>query len=226
MKKVFVHEVKLPPPHALVCVDIYAESDAGYWSATVGENRFESKDIREVKDWITKLVKNGVPDPVEYVPFIEIGRVREETSYGARSETRASLIFDYNVLFLSKEVYEETVRGETKRFRRKRKAIVEADMMVYRDPDEPDEDGSHRWEKRRDENSEEDGRRYAAIVPYTAQRYQALLTLTGRLNELRERLDALLVQSGDAAEALDRVEVLGLLGPLPETTKQKARRAR
>ena len=82
------------------------------------------------------------------------------------------------------------------------------------------------WEKRRDENSEEDGRHYAAIVPYTAQRYQALLTLTGRLNELRERLDALLVQSGDAAEALDRVEVLGLLGPLPETTKQKARRAR
>lgn len=169
-----------------------------------------------------KRVKNGLPDPVEYVPFIEIGHVREETGYSARRETRASLIFDYNVLFLSKEVYEETVRGATRRFRRKRKAIVEADLTVYRDPDEPEEDDSHRWEKRRDENSEEDGKRYAAIVPYTVQRYQALLTLTSRLNELRERLDALLVQSGDAAAALDRVEVLGLLGSMP----QKAKKAR
>ena len=225
MKKVFVHEVKLLPPRESVKVDIYAESDAGFWSATIGESSYENQDIRKVKAWITQHVKLGLPDPVEYVPFIEIGHVREETGYSARKETRASLIFDYNVLFLSKEVYEETGRdGETHRFRRKGKAIVAADLTVYRDPDEPDESERRPWEKRRDENSEENGKRYAAIVPYTVQRYQALLTLSGRLNELRERLDELLVQSGDAAEALDRVEVLGLLGPMPTPKQKKAKK--
>jgi len=218
-KKVFIRTVKLPAPHEPVSVDIYADSINGYWSASVGENSHESASLSDVQTWIDKMVKTGLPDPVEYAPFIEIHRPWESDRHTWRGPTRSSLIFDFGVKYLSKEVYEETVRGSknepaVRRFRLVKKAVLDDDLTIRVDVDhEPKYDTDRR--RVEDSTGDSSDQLTSSIVPYTSQRWQALLAITNQLNSLRERLGDILVQKGgaSAADILDKVTVRQLLAP-------------
>jgi hypothetical protein len=221
-KKVFVHKVEMPPPGETVAVDIYVDN-RGEWSASWGENKCETKDLNTLKKWIDDAVRNQKLDPVKYAPFIEIWRPCVDDRACNRRPTHSALVFDFDVLLLSVEVYETpdySMKTQTKgqvKFRRRKGAIVGKDLVVVDDPDwTPRYPSNERRTEVDLDDYERDGSLRSVIIPYTPQRYLTLLGLSHRINELRERLDALLVQSGDPSSTLDRA--VALLPPVSTTS--------
>jgi hypothetical protein len=216
MKKVFVHTVKLKPPKGDVKVDICADT-FGAWSAKVGLNSYETKDLQELKKWIDRTVRADQPDTVNYGPFIEIWRPISESRYGSESDLQASIIFSFEPMLLSTEVYERVTRdgkGKIGRFRRSQACRVSKNLTV--ELDEEKQERRHESANERDEDTTDDYQRgkRCALIPFTPARWLALKSIRDRLIELRVRLDELLVQGTAAADVLDQIETFPLLLPV------------
>jgi len=211
-KKVFVHKVKLPPAGEEVGTDIYVD-DGGRWSAKIGLDSCDTMVLAELRIWIDKTVKRQRAPQIEYAPFIEIFQVKGmESSYSDKTPA-AGVRFWFDIVLLSAETYEQTDHavkgGEVTHFRLKKFAKVTRALTVVEDESRvPQYEGDRkRWEVYKD-----DGKNFwSRIVPFTAKRYQAVCAIRDKINELRERLDTLLVQTDGAADALDKMPITALL---------------
>lgn len=210
-KKVFVQRTKLPPKNEIVSTDIYVD-EYGQWSAKIGNDSHETAVLSKLREWIDAQVKRQREPHVEYVPFIEIMQVRGTGSSYSDRDPDASLRFWFEVVLLSKDIYEESKsNGKINHFRLKRPAQV-IELKVYEDLTRAPRYGG---DKRRDENYEDhegDGR-WSRIVEFTPQRYQAVCAIRDKIIELRERLNDLLVRTDGAADMLDKIPVMALLAP-------------
>jgi len=212
-KKVFTHAVKLPTGE--VSVDIRV-SPHGWFSAEIGLDSIEDKDIDAVRRWIEETVKRS--KTLEFTPWIEIKSPESRRHYGRSrdngTERDAELSVSFKVLLLSTEMFSDNKpnwQGHVKRFRLSRackltkKLEVVADTGVAEDrqdaqravddEDIPDRAGATRGER---------------LVPYTPQRYQALVSLLDNIEAARKQFDDMLVQSENGAKLLDRAA----FGPL------------
>ena len=204
-KKVFTHEVKLPTGE--VSTDIRV-SPHGWFSAAIGLDSFEDKDIGKVRAWIEETVRRS--KTLEFAPWIEI-ESPEKDSYrygrgndkGTAKDTTLSVSF--KVLLLSTETFSDNKpgwNGNVRRFRLHRACKVTKKLEVVVDESVAED---HRDERKEIEDEDIHGkdRRRNRLLPYTPQRYQALVALIESIEAARKRLDDMLVQSDDGARMLD-----------------------
>lgn len=231
-KKVFSETVKLPGDLTPVTVDISAEPRSGLWRAEYGNNSIESANLPEVRQWVQKTVKKGVPDPVKYAPFIEIRKpyARDDYGYHGQSRQKTSFTFEFTVQLLSTEVFERAKKtrdgNEVERYRFKKPAKVGKDYTVVVDEDRWERTSESDRERSEDRLDDRDtGKLFCSLVPYTPERYQTLLGVVARIDLLRTALDDMLVQSDDPALVLDKaINFQALLeaplkAPIPVTKK-------
>lgn len=217
-KKLFTHEVKLPTGD--VSVDIRV-SRHGMFSAEIGLDSIEDSDIGKVRTWITETVKRS--KTLEFTPWIEIDSPEQEhRRYGRRhfdeSAVRdATLSICFKVLLLSTETFSDTkprFNGRVDRFRISRACKVTKKLAVVPDESVEEHRRDSHWDVEDDDVAGKDREhRRTRLLPYTPQRYQALVGMIDSIEAARKRLDDVLVQSDDGAKLLDTAAGQLLLMP-------------